>query len=106
MNEIKVGARGGAKVTVLNPVGYPPKVAKKSPAARPSSLDGKIVYLVDCRFDDSIELLKQVKAWFAERMPSVTTKIVSLSNLYQKDDPETWKVIKSDGAAAILGVGH
>jgi hypothetical protein len=106
MNEIKVGARGGAKITVHSPVGYPPKVTKKSAAARPSSLDGKTVYLVDCRFDDSIELLKQVKAWFAEHMPSVITKIISLNNLYQKDDPETWKIIQADGAAAIVGVGH
>ena len=106
MNEIKAGARGGAKLTVLNPVGYPPKVTKKSPAARVSSLDGRTVYLVDCRFDDSIELLKQVQAWFADNMPSVKTKMVSLNNVYQKDDPETWKIIKADGAAAILGVGH
>ena len=106
MNEIKVRARDGAKLTVLSPVGYAPKIAKKSPAPRPGALDGKTIYLVDCRFDDSIELLKQVQAWFVEHMPSVTTKIVSLSNMYQKDDPETWKVIQADGAAAIVGVGH
>ncbi len=106
MNEIKARAREGSKITVHNPVGYPPKVAKKSAAPRPGALDGKTVYLVDCRFDDSIELLKQVQVWFAEHMPSVKTKMVSLSNMYQKDDPETWKVIKADGAAAIVGVGH
>ena len=106
MDDTKIVSRGGAKITVLNPMGYPPKVTKKAAAARPSSLDGKIVYLVDCRFDDSIELLKQVKAWFADRMPNVITKIISLNNLYQKDDPETWKIIKADGAAAIVGVGH
>ena len=59
------------KITVLNPVGYPPKVTKKAAAPRLESLDGKTIYLVDCRFDDSIELLKQVQAWFAEHMPSV-----------------------------------
>ena len=37
---------------------------------RGRGLDGKTVYLVDCRFDDSIELLKQVQGWFAEHMPS------------------------------------
>ena len=106
MNEIKGRARDGAKLTVLSPVGYPPKVTKKSAAPRLGALDGKTVYLVDCRFDDSSELLKQVQAWFAEHMPSVKTKMISLSNLYQKDDPETWKVIQADGAAAIVGVGH
>jgi hypothetical protein len=94
------------KITVLNPVGFPPKVSKKTAAPRPESLDGKMVYLVDCRFDDSIELLKQVQSWFAEHMPAVKTKIVSLSATYQHDDPKTWDEIKANGAAAIVGVGH
>ena len=85
------------KITVLNPVGYPPKVAKKSAAPRLESLDGKTIYLVDCRFDDSVELLKQVQAWFAEHMPSVKTPIISLSATYQHDDPKTWDEIKANG---------
>jgi hypothetical protein len=97
---------GQEKITVLDPTGYPPKVPRKSAAARLNSLDGKTVYLVDCRFDDSIELLKQVEAWFRKHMPSVTTKLVSLSNYYGHDDPELWKEIKANGHAAILGVGH
>jgi hypothetical protein len=92
--------------TVLSPVGTPPKITKKNVAARLDSLDGKTVYLVDCRFDDSIELLKQVESWFAAHMPSVKTKIVSLSATYQKDDPKTWNEIKTNGDAAIIGVGH
>ena len=50
------------KIICHNPVGYPPKVARKSLAPRLDTLDGKTVYLVDCRFDDSIELLKQAAA--------------------------------------------
>jgi len=95
-----------SKITVHNPVGYPPKVTKKSAAARLDTLDGKTIYLVDCRFDDSIELLKQVQAWFAERMPGVKTRLVSLSNYYGHDDPKLWEEIKANGDAAILGVGH
>ena len=94
------------KITVLNPCGYPPKVNKKAPAPRPESLDGKTIYLVDCRFDDSVELLRQVQNWFAEHMPAVETRIISLSATYQKDDPETWEEIKANGDAAIVGVGH
>jgi hypothetical protein len=94
------------KITVLNPMGYPPKVTKKTAAPRLESLDGKTVYLVDCRFDDSIELLKQVQAWFAQHMPGVTTRIISLSATYQRDDPKTWEEIKAKGHAAIVGVGH
>jgi hypothetical protein len=93
-------------LTVFNPVGYPPAVSKKTTAPRLESLDGKTIYLVDCRFDDSIELLKQVQAWFGEHMPSVTTKLVSLNAYYGHDDPQTWEKIKADGDAAIVGVGH
>jgi hypothetical protein len=93
-------------ITVLNPLGYPPKITQKSPALRRGSLDGKTVYLVDCRFDDSVELLKQVQAWFADHMPSVRTRLVQLSNYYGMDDPKTWEEIKANGDAAILGVGH
>jgi hypothetical protein len=94
------------KITVLNPVGLPPKISRKAPAPRLESLDGKTIYLVDCRFDDSIELLRQVQNWFGEHMPSVKTKIISLSATYQKDDPKTWEEIKANGDAAIIGVGH
>ena len=94
------------KIVVHNPCGYPPKVNKKNPAPRPESLDGKTIYLVDCRFDDSVELLKQVQNWFGEFMPAVKTKIISLSATYQADDPKTWEEIKKNGDAAIVGVGH
>src|SRR6266480_3385570 len=116
MNKIVTAPRGDErmeiespleeKITVLNPVGYPPKVDKKTIAPRPESLDGKTIYLVDCRFDDSIELLKQVQNWFAEFMPAVKTKVISLSATYQHDDPKTWEEIKANGHAAIVGVGH
>src|SRR5262249_12368214 len=46
------------------------------------------------------------QAWFAEHMPSVTTRIISLSATYQHDDPATWAEIKAKGDAAIIGVGH
>ena len=94
------------KIICLNPVGYPPKVAKKSMAPRLESLDGKTVYLVDSRFDDSIELLKEVANWFASHMPGVTVKLVSLAGYYGRDDQELWSEIKANGHAAIIGVGH
>jgi hypothetical protein len=91
---------------VFSPVGTPPKITRKTAAPRLETLEGKTIYLVDCRFDDSIELLKQVAAWFAAHMPNVKTRIVSLSATYQKDDPKTWDEIKANGDAAIIGVGH
>jgi hypothetical protein len=94
------------KITVLNPMGYPPKVTHKPMAPRLETLDGKTVYLVDCRFDDAEVFLTQVQAWFAEHMPSVRTILKPISNVYTKDDPVTWSEIKAHGDAAIIGVGH
>lgn len=91
---------------VYNPVGYPPKVTRKSPADRPATLEGKIVYLIDSRFDDSIELLKQVEQWFAQNMPGVETRLRSMANTYSKDDPALWEEVRDQGNAAIIGVGH
>ena len=94
------------RLTVLNPMGYPPRVSPKPMAPRLDSLDGKRVFLVDCRFDDSDLLLKQVQDWFTDHMPSVRTEMVQLSNVYHHDDPELWASIKANGDAAIVGVGH
>lgn len=91
---------------VHNPVGYPPKVTAKVAAPRRPGLDGRTVYLVDSRFDDSVELLKQVAIWFAENMPGVTTKIVQLARHYGTDDPALWEEIRDSDGVAIIGVGH
>jgi hypothetical protein len=100
------GTNGTQKISVLNPVGFPPKISPKPMAKRLDGLDGKTVYLVDPRFDDSGLFLRQVRDWFADHMPSVKTKLVEMSNVYTKDDPKTWEMIKSDGDGAIIGVGH
>lgn len=97
---------GSDKITVLNPMGYPPKVTHQSLAPRLDQLDDKTVYLVDCRFDDSELLLKQIQAWFHDHMPGVRTVFRRISSVYLKDDPTTWEEIKANGDAAIIGVGH
>jgi hypothetical protein len=97
---------GSDLITVHNPVGYPPKITGKPLAPRLDSLDGKTVYLVDCRFDDSDIFLKQMQAWFGDHMPGVTTIYKPINNVYTQDDPATWEEIKANGDAAIIGVGH
>ena len=96
----------GDTITVLNPVGFAPKVVRRPLAPRLPSLDGKTVYLVDCRFDDSDVFLRQMQAWFSEHLPGVTTVFKPISSVYLNDDPATWEEIKAKGDAAIVGVGH
>jgi hypothetical protein len=94
-------------ITVHHPQGYPAKqITRQRLAPRLESLDGKTVYLVDARFDDSDILLKQMQAWFTEHMPGVTTRYKPISNNVTHDDPETWAEIRAQGDAAIIAVGH
>lgn len=92
--------------TVLNPLGFAPKVALKKMAPRLEGLDGRTIYLVDPRFDDSGLFMQQLQAVFERRLPGVTTRIVQMNNVYSRDDPETWEEIRANGDAAIIGVGH
>jgi hypothetical protein len=94
------------KLTVHDPTGYPPKVVGKPLAPRLDTLDGKKLYLVDCRFDDSDVFLAQLQAWFGEHLPGTRTEVIQLSSVYTRDDPATWERIRADGDGAIVGVGH
>ena len=91
-------------LTVHDPRGYPPKVTGKQLAPRLSALEGKTIYLVDCRFDNSDVFMEQLTAWFAERLPSVTLRTIRPKETWS-DDEEMRASVRSDGDAAILGVG-
>jgi hypothetical protein len=93
-------------IEVLNPMGFPPAVAGKALAPRLSTLEGRTVYLVDCRFDDSDIFLEQMRAWLAEHLPGATAVVKRLSSVYLNDDPATWEEIRAKGHAAVVGVGH
>lgn len=92
------------KIVVHDPRGYPPKVTGKQLAPRLESLDGKIVYLVDCLFDNSRNFMEQMEGWFAEHLPAVRTRIIEPRESWV-DDPDMRAAISKDGDAAILGVG-
>jgi len=96
----------GEKITVLNPMGYPPRIEQLGMAPRPASLQGKTVYLIDCRFDDSDIFLKQMQAWFAEHRPDMNAVFVQKSGVYTEEDPQLFAEIRERGAAAVIGVGH
>jgi hypothetical protein len=90
--------------TVHDPRGYPPKITGKRLAPRPESLDGKIVYLVDCLFDNSEAFMNQLQDWFGLHLPAVVTRIIKPRQSWV-DDAEMRAKIASEGDAAILGVG-
>jgi len=92
------------KISVYDPRGFPPKVEGKRLASRLESLDGRLVYLVDCLFDNSAVFMEQLQSWFSEHFPAVITKVIRPKESWV-DDPEMRAAIEADGDAAILGVG-
>lgn len=92
------------KLTVHDPRGYPPQVTGKQLAPRQLSLDGKILYLVDCLFDNSEVFMEQLRQWFAEHLPDVVTRVIKPRESWV-DDPQMRDRIAANGDAAIFGVG-
>lgn len=92
------------QITVHDPRGYPPKITGKRLAARLEGLDGKIVYLVDCLFDNSDTFMNELQRWFAEHLPAVTTNMIKPRQSWV-DDPDMRAKVVAGGDAAILGVG-
>jgi hypothetical protein len=91
-------------LTVHDPRGYPPKVTGKRLAARPQSLNGKTLYLVDCLFDNSEAFMDQLRRWFSEHMPGIDTRMIKPRESWV-DDPGMREKIAADGHAAVFGVG-
>lgn len=94
------------KITVFNPRGQPPAIQSMPMAPRLDTMDGKVVYFVDIRFQGGYSFLHEMMDWFARNMPKVKTVFRQKTGDYFKDDPELWREIKANGDAMITGVGH
>lgn len=104
MTEVQEQDMATERITVHNPVGYPPKVTAKSMATRLETLEGKTVALLDCRFDNSDNFMAELAGWFARNMPGVTTKIMQMKESWEAD-PDTLRRIRAEADAAVAGVG-
>jgi hypothetical protein len=91
-------------LTVLNPLGFPPKVKGRGLAPGLEGLEGKRLFLVDVGFENSDHFMHQLQGWLAEHEPRVQTEVVRWQDQH-RPDPELCSRIKSEGDAAILGVG-
>ena len=91
-------------LTVHDPRGYPPKVTGKRLAPRLENLERKVVYLVDCLFDNSAVFMEQLGQWFRAKLPGVEIRSIRPRESWV-DDPDMRAAIERDGDAAILGVG-
>ena len=91
-------------LTVHDPQGYPPNVVGKRLSERPETLDGKLVYLVDCLFDNSENFMRELEDWFGKNLPSVKTRLIQPRQSWV-DDAEMRTKVAREGDGAILGVG-
>ncbi len=91
-------------ITVHDPRGYPPKVTGKRLAARLPSLDGKVVYLVDCLFDNSAVFMEQMRQLVRRASAGgrdahhQAARELGRRRRHARED-------RAEGHAAILGVG-
>jgi hypothetical protein len=92
------------RIVVHDPRGYPPKVVGKRLAPRLEKMDGKIVYLVDCLFENSDNFMEQLRQWFALHLPKVNTRVITPRESWV-DDANMRAKVAAEGNAAILGVG-
>ena len=93
-----------AKLSVLNPLGFPPKVTVKRLAPGVGSLRGRKLFLVDVGFENSDSFMAQLRGWLEQHEPDVRTEIVRWRDQH-RPDPDLCARIRAEGDAAILGVG-
>jgi len=93
-------------ITVMNPRGIQPEIRKIPMAPRPSTLDGKTVYIVDTKYPNTKPFVNELYAALKTKYPETTWVLKEKFGGYMDDDPKLWKEIKEKGAGAIVLVGH
>jgi hypothetical protein len=99
-------AADDAKIVVMNPRGIQPEIRKIPMAARPATLDGKTVYIVDTKYPNTKPFVNELFAALKAKYPKTTWVLRDKYAGYMDDDPKLWKEIKDKGACAIVLLGH
>jgi hypothetical protein len=92
------------QLTVLDPTGYPPTVTAKGLAPALDGLDGKTLFIVDIGWENCDVFADQVQRWLAQHHPEIRTRVAKWKDQHAPD-PALSDQIRTEGDAAILGVG-
>jgi hypothetical protein len=95
-----------SEITVLNPLGQPPAIARVPMAPRLTKLEGKTIYIVDIGFTDTHQFFTEMQKLLRERYPTTKWIVRTKIGTYFDDDPKLWSEIKEKGDGMIMGVGH
>jgi len=95
-----------AKITVLNPRGIQPQIRQIPMAARPDTLDGKTIYIVDTRYPRTREFVEALATILKERFPKTNWVLRDKFGGYIDDDPKLWAEIKEKGQGLVMATGH
>ncbi len=93
-------------LTIMNPVGQPPRTPLVPRAPRLDTLDGKTVYIVDARYPLTHQLFEEMQKLLSEKFPKTNWVVKEKAGTYMDDDPKLWEEIKANGHAMIVGIGH
>lgn len=94
------------KIVVMNPRGIQPEIRKIPMGKRPATLDGKTVYIVDTKYPNTKPFVLSLHEALKTKYPKTTWILRDKAAGYMDDDPNLWKEIKGQGAAAIVLLGH
>jgi hypothetical protein len=94
------------KIVVMNPRGIQPEIRKIPMAARPATLDGKTVYIVDAKYPNTKPFVEELLAGLKTKYPKTTWILRDKLAGYMDDDPKLWAEIKEKNAGAIVLLGH
>ena len=95
-----------AKISVMNPRGIRPAIRLIPMAARPDSLDGKTVYIVDTKYPNTKPFVNELQKNLAQKYPKTTWVLKEKVGFYLQDDPKLWAEIKEKAQGAIVLIGH
>jgi len=95
-----------AKITVMNPRGIQPQIRRIPMAARPTTLDGKTIYVVDTRYPRTREFVEELFKTLKECYPKTNWVLRDKFGGYIDDDPKLWAEIKEKGHGMVMAVGH